>query len=495
MKLRAIFSGLLILWGAALFAQEPTSELQPRRLELPIVAKSDHHQALPMVEAGVLMIHSVRREGEDQWHLVRYDTSLVRGWERVEALNKNFSIADWQQQGEEIVLLWTREGSRHAEIWRIHGFRGTVSRQEIELPLRYTVQGFGLMGRTAFLSGQYNYKPILHRAPGEGGGVLLPIPFKGKGQITTLVPDAADQRLAVCLREQRGKRSSLYVQTINSQGEVQTDWKVDPQSERNLLNGQATDLGGGELFLVGTYGQRKDLSAQGLFVSAYASGGQQFIRFFDFADLPHFLDHLPSGERERLQSRIDRKQAKGKALDMDLRMLVHPVRRTSTGYLVIAESYYPTYRTEYRTYYYQGSFVNRPIRVFDGWRFSHGVISSFTLKGDLRWANQINLHDARSYLLRPRLRVRAAGDTVELVTASGPRIQRKIIAGEQVQSEQDGFLLPPADSSAQVKWASVLDVQPWFGHYLLGFGVEQVKDEAGRERHFYLSLIDPRAVR
>ncbi len=194
--------------------------------------------------------------------------------------------------------------------------------------------------------------------------------------------------------------------------------------------------------LVGTYASHDPRYVQGLFATTLplADGGEAApIRYYDLPTLPHFYDRFGPRHRARAAARAADRRRRGLETVSRARLLLHrPLPTPDGGAVMVAEQYYPRYRTgdtwggyrgfSYRPYggYNLGSqpFAYGlpglygpydPLNVWDqgqdGYVFTQALVCAFAPDGRLRWQQSVVFDGGGlvRYTLTEQLAVALAG--------------------------------------------------------------------------------------
>ena len=231
--------------------------------------------------------------------------------------------------------------------------------------------------------------------------------------------------------------------------------------------------------------------AHGMCFSMITDNKQDYIKYFDFSKFENLYSTVIGS---RYRKKIERKKRKGKEVAVGLRLLVHDeIIIQNDEYIMIAEAYYPEYRTE--TYYDANGHMHTR-QVFVGYRYTHAVIAAFDKNGELLWDNAFEIMNILSFNLKERVKVlrNSEDDDVVLVYNYGGYLHSKVIYGSKVVEGKQSTKIQTKNKKDKVKSSSNSDMEYWYDNYFITWGNQVIKDKGkklGKKRRqiFYFTKI------
>ena len=361
---------------------------------------------------------------------------------------------------------------------------------------------FESVGETLLLAGYANYRPVVityninNRVPR-----VVPGFYDNKNDILDLVVDERSKLFTVILSQKmRNKKFTIRVKTFNDRGDVIQDNLIDPGEKKSLLDGASTTFSGGLQYLAGTHSKKSLQYSQGFYLSKFINGQQQFNKYYPFAELNNFWDHLNPRREERILRRIERKKSKGKIKKFNYRLHVHEILERDDHYVLIGEAFYPRYN--YTTA--GSSFAGYGITstqvpqfrnpYFLGYKYTHAVVVGFDRNCNILWDHTFKIEDILSYTLDENVAVSGSGDKVVLMYLEENEIRSKIIDGDEVLEGRtfNPVRLSFESDEVKTKDPSVEKIMSWYGQTLFAYGEQAIRNpqaEKVQRKVFYLNKI------
>ena len=287
----------------------------------------------------------------------------------------------------------------------------------------------------------------------------------------------------------KSKKIELYVIKVNELGEKTEIFNFSEDITQNITSISASPIGENEYIFTGTYSTKSTSMSEGLFFSKVYNSKINFINFYNFLDLNDFLSYLPERKQRKIEKKHNKKKDKGKELIINYNVADHDVIVQEDGYVFIGECYYPTYRQEsYQeavTTTVNGVTTTRYVTsyrtVFDGYQYTHAVITKYSKEGRLIWDKTFEMWSSyKPFYVKRFISVAEENDeTVDLVFISGgTRIYTKSIDtknGDIIKDENSEIMETSYEGDKSKR--SFSNVVYWYDHYFLAYGEQKIKNK------------------
>ena len=340
----------------------------------------------------------------------------------------------------------------------------------------------------AVIAGYYNGRPVaLFCNFRTGESKLLPGFFNLPGEINQ-VTAYDDGRFDVLLvLKTSGYRKSAYLNRYGADGELQKSTVVGSGRERSLIFARHVRTGTDSVLIAGIYGNRAETS-RGFFIAAVNPDDTYTLRFYNYGDLHNFFRYLRPTRQERIRERIERKKSKGRPLRFPHRMLVHDFRMDGRNMVLLAEAFYPTYRSGYGGTIRPGNTgiftYIRPFYpyqrdlAFDGFRYTHGIALGITRSGTISWDNSLALKNIKTFNLQQFMHYLSGEENGYLLYATeedltGNKIRNSEvmgIAGTDLSSRKPDSRVPLVESGRN-------RIFGWYDDVVIQSGIREVRRE------------------
>ena len=203
------------------------------------------------------------------------------------------------------------------------------------------------------------------------------------------------------------KTNQMYVMRFN-QGERKNLISLTSVEDKNIMSVSVSAVNEGKYIFSGTYGAKKGKTkgkTEGLFFCvANQLNNIESFSLHKFTELDGFFSFLPDKEDSWMNKRVHKLRKKGKEYDILYQVTTHPSRSVGNEYLLLAEAFYPTYRTEssLATEYVDGKakYVTNRRAVFDGYEYTHAVLAHFTQDGKIKWSTNFKMQPQKPKSIR-----------------------------------------------------------------------------------------------
>lgn len=471
--------------------------LQPNRIEFEKENDRSEFYVIPGGKTGLLVVEETGDPAPNSsgqiWKLHMLDTAFNVKWSQTNFINADGSLIGYEFFGDNFYLLFGKNRYRSEDllVYQVSPDSKDYITYELTTVFPINIQHFESVGETLLIAGYANYRPVVitydinTRIP-----KVVPGFYDNKNDILDLVVDEESKLFTVIMSEKmRNKKYTVRVKTFNDRGDIIQDNLLNPGEKRSLLDGASTTFSGGLQYLAGTHSKKSIQYSQGFYLSKFINGQQQFNKYYPFADLNNFWDHLRPKQEERIKRKIERKKANGKVKKFNYRLLVHKILERDDEYIMIAEAYYPRYNYSntsaigpFGGYGGYGGSYTTPSQFrspnFMGYKYTHAVVVGFDRNCNIIWDHTFKIEDILSFSLQENVAVSAKEDKVVLMYLEENEIRSKVIEGNEVVEGRTFNPVKLSFESDQVKSKdpSVERIEKWFDDTLFAYGEQSIKN-------------------
>ena len=493
---------------------------QNKRIEIQTKKNADEYAVVPVGQEGVVAFSELT---PGKITFMRFDTSLVRTYSVDCAFNRSLSMIDYFFYDNYLYVLLGAKKKSDYQVVRLSVTAGFAERFDFSSLRDVDVSEFKAIGNDVYISARTKNEPVLlHVNLINKRTRVLPAAFKGKTQIQSMEIDNITKQVNVAFSNEYKKEYKTIVKSFGREGEETKQSQVIAPKDKRLLTGKLTSMAGNEDLIIGTYGLKsggnKEYS-QGMYLSKISLGQPTpiFTRYISFTDFKNFFKGLPARERDRKEKQAQRAKSKGNDLKLEYRLLVHDVIEKNGQYIVVAESYYPTYRNN-NSYYGSpyggyggfgsgigisfggfgfgsgGGYGYSPYgygynpygyggrgQIFDGYQYTHAVIAGFDKDGKLLWDNVLELNDVKLMTLKEQVKINFSGDNIVLAYSFKGRLKSKIIRGNQVVEGKGDVPIATEYEDDKIKKNQVSNVEFWYDNYFLAWGFQRISNNRNQD--------------
>ncbi|MBC6606510.1 hypothetical protein H8B13_06750 [Hymenobacter sp. BT188] len=493
----------LVIAGQPVLAQEPETSIvpsQPARLELPFTQYDTdvHVLAIPEDSSVVMLVEKdVFIGSRTSYTFHKFDHQLKDlGTRNVEIpIEYEFKLMSAEATAV-YALFQSRYAPERLLVAGLDGRTGDVALIKFDTEMTRDVLDQKVLAGNLFVTVLLDqHMTVVKLDMKAGKHQLLPSVYEPLTTELTFLTDSATKRAEVIMRQSNGVKSRLQLKQLSAEGELLNSEFVQTESERSLITAQVSLGDSSDRMLAGTYTLRDPRYSQGIFSADLTAGTtptgvRQSLRFYDFTRLKHFFDYLKPARAARIRQRSQERRAANRELPLRYRLLVHDLMPFQNGYVLVAEVYYPRYRSDS----YGPGMVGTRYRQFDGYHTTHAIVCGFDRRGNLLWDNTFVLKDVESYELEETVRLRPMPDGQRLVMTylEEENIHYKIIDRSLPTPNDLVVPLQPANPDVKEKLGSTNyeGMQAWYGSRFLAFGYQYVRTPRGGGRDvFFLNTV------
>ncbi len=479
---------------------------QVLRLEIPPENTTDNlvYDVTPIGEKGLLVSTQPRYSsyGADNfWTITRFDTVLNRVWEKQIDIDRGFYPAKVYQDSSFLYVLLNKDESVKFKIFRMDTGSGEFEMIEGSALTQVYVTEFKVMGNTAYIGGAVNYRPVVIAFSFiDRRSRVLPALYEPKSELVGIDIDSQHGSANIIVFNSERRQSKLVLKSFDYSGRITKNLPLESQRDKNLHTAKVASLSETEQFVFGNYTIRNSPYSQGIYLARLTDNKQEAIQYFRFNDFRNFFEYMKPRRKERVKSRISKLREKGREMQLHYRFLLHDIIETDNQYIMVAEAYYPQYRSNSMYGYFPsgmrgGSYYDR---VFDGYRYTHAVVCGFDKAGNLLWDNSFEIMDYKNYSLREVVEVAVDGDKIVLAYPEEGTIHTKVIRGNDVLKSKEKYPVKTNFEGDKITDSQDASIDHWYGPYFISWGFQEIYN--GRDANvkpnrevFYLNKVIYRA--
>jgi len=499
MKKYILLLTVIIAFGFAPAVQAQLSQVL--RLEVPLKENNFDDRLFdvtPIGHKGLLVSAQPRHlQGRDKnvWTISRYDTTLLKVWENTYKVDELFAPVQAYLDTNYYYVLLNQSESKKFKIFRLDINTGDHEWMDGNALTYIYVTEFSVLGNTAFIGGVVNYRPVvLTYSFFDKRTRVLPALYEPRTELNHIQIDRYQRTSNVLIYSQSRKGGRLSIRSFDYSGKLIQNVTLESPKEKGLVTGRITSLNAKEKLIMGHYAYKNLPYSQGLFMAKLNGDKQEYIKYFQFNDFQNFFTFMKPRRQERIKEKIVKMRSKGKEMMLHYRLLMHDIIETPDQYVLVAEAYYPQYRSG-AGFQPMGIWSrNYSDRVFDGYHYTHAVICGFDKKsGNLLWDNSFEIQDVVNYDLREMVEVAFDKDMIILAYPEDGEIHTKVIRGNDVLKEKEKFKIATNFEEDKVIDSEDVNMYYWYKRYFISWGTQEIQGPLnagiGKRKVFYLNKI------
>lgn len=490
------------VWGQLVYEE---------RVEIDLKDGFSNEEVYEFNEYGfVLKAIGKKAGGLREWKFDFYDVNLQKTKTVSKNLSAKLKVAEVYKTEEYFYILLTDKKSNFVFL-TIDGAKQEVSQIYGVLPRKTVIKKLAVFKDKMYLAGVQKRK-----SPS-----LITIDLKTKEQKRSFVEvkgikpknvsllgfevlEDAEEVLFYTRTKISKTDRKMYVSRIDSNGDIQGQFEFGKEDEYSIVNITGFKVDREKYCFTGTYANKGSVESKGsivskgMFFSVVEDEKIKKINFYNFLDLDNFLNYLSEKKQAKIKRKKKRKEKRGKELKTSYYIANHNIIPTDSGYLLLGEAYYPTYRSEsHTTTTSDGKTSTSYLTVFDGYFYTHAILSKFDFDGELDWDVCFEMRPSNKPFKVKRFIALENNDdgVLKLAFANKDKIVSKVfdLDGTVLQDEESEEI--ETGEGDNEKW-TIAELSYWYDNYFLNYGFQKIKNEDAkknkvkrRRKVFFMSKI------
>jgi hypothetical protein len=295
---------------------------------------------------------------------------------------------------------------------------------------------------------------------------------------------AEDDEVLVYLTEKLSKKETLsYSIILDKNGKQKESFKI-PQDEDHLpLEFSVYKMDEKNYVLSGTYKTGFRHWAEGVFFSKIKNGVATNTNYLKFTEMKNFFSYLTDKQEDKLEKKKEKLEKNGKELEMEFLVTLHDMIIREDGFVMLGESFFPTYRTEFYTTTTTVNGVTTTVtktrQVFDGYQYSHAFIVKFDANGKKVWDQTFEMWlSHKPYFVKQFIRVTEDNTSnINMIFANASHIHSKSIKNTTgaILSDEKSTFIDSSLENDQIKY-TISESEYWYDKYFIVFGEQKIKN-------------------
>lgn len=490
-----------ILFTVLAFCQQTVAQMeQSVRLEFKVSQTNEEYfDVTPLKEDGLLVTHrEEERYGNEKWTFNRFDAVLKERWKAEYKLVPELTAVQSYFNQHYLFWLLQEKDSDKITVLRVDLRDGELETFKGDLLTRADIVHFKVLGNTAFIGGYHHSRPVVLAFSFFDKSIkALPYLYASNTEISNIELDEQHTQVNVLLYTLKRGKCQFTIKTYTYEGRLVKTTTLPFENNNGLISGKILPLDENASLIVGNYAQGCTQYSQGLYFSRIKDAELEKLQWVDFSKLENFFNYLKPKRRKRVVERISKRKEEGKDPKFRYRMLVHDIIKNNDEFVLVAEVYYPVYKSGNT---YSNGAVRNINREYDAFRYTHAIVCGFDKSGKLLWDNCFALENVESIELLQMVQVTRSGDLLVLGYPKEGKINTEVIKKNEVVREQETFEIKAVEAGERIVDTEKSVLAAWYDRYFLAYGYQKIGSEkwVGAPREvFYINKLsyDPNAPR
>lgn len=497
---------------------------QPLRVEIEVSA-SESYNIIPANKYGVLLFYNTNKNKDKYnniWIFDFYDTEFDHKWTREMEIPAEFVYRKNVLSADKLYLYFENLEGKSVplkfKIMTINLKNNNCFTTSGEINERLNISEFNVLNNKVILAGRslpskstsvlqtvltFTFIPAITNANllkfhssvyiyDLNTKIITNVDLKFKGQswIECLQIDTMRNDIVLISRNFiPSQYNALHITKIDTSGKLLSDFVLlSPDKNKKINTAKIINASSQEKIIAGTYNNYVkgkmanpaftgfNEKSNGIFLSNINNDSITFIKFYNFYEFSDFFNSIYTVDNVKIKKKAVKQQQKGKEIAYNINLLFHNIIVRDNNYIVIAESYYPEYHSQYYTTYdYYGRPVTYSYMVFDGYRYTNALIACFNYEGKLLWEHGFKIWDILTYNLSEKVKVFFDNEDIVLAYGNAGTITSIVIRDNKIISDRDSYSLETnyPDRKSISNYNNGLEY--WYDNFFIYYGYQKIK--------------------
>lgn len=485
---------IIVCLASGMKSHSQTGKDYPVRIEIAANSDDESHKIVTCGDVGLIMFFQSIEKVNDtlvKWYFSLYDKDLRLKWMKSIPVPSVMTLKEARYKDDQVTLFFLsdKEKIMRFQLIRMAVPGGTFTGNNGILPSDAVYVSLDFTGNTALIG--YNLK-------NESAKVRTIDLVSGKNadyswsegihsSLTGMTYDTVTAKIHGYLKKQWVKNKYEYFfEEMDLSGKITREIMIsDNMSERYILDLKTVSLDRLNMIAYGGYSTSLSKNAGRNLYPPPATG----FYFFKISGLQvqktTFINFLSmsnaafAGDREigSLKKKAAKKERQVE-YSLDYPLLVHGLLRYKDDWLMMAETFSPQFHLEsYTDFDFYGRPYTNSFKVFDGYRFSRGILAGIDSAGNYSWDNSIEVMNLVSFELTPKINLFLPGeDRISLSYLGQGKVGYKIIDGNKTIETLDFSPVEMMNPEDKLLEETKSNMTHWYDNYFLCSGYQQIKN-------------------
>lgn len=506
-KVLLLFSISLLGLSSMLLAQSGNA---PFRFEMEAPEGVYPYELISLGDTGFIVYYEseIISRSTARWSFIKFDTYFKKIWKKEAILYRDLEPVKQYSDSLNIGILFNYQGKKKPEyinqLVSINLIDTSVFVYTIPISENSLPNHLAITDKFCYFSILYKDNEILYQLNKQTQKLITLSPTETKEQnIGFLQNHHHLSEGVVCgiINNISRKSNQIDIISYDTSGLIMNQFVIPAQSNYFYNTCEYVETSKDSVLIIGNYlnsserpniiGGSEDKNT-GIYVAVVRGKVVEKIKFYNFSRFENIYKYLTDKDLQRIRKKIGEDDDTQPGYSLNLSLLTQTPKLHDSVIIVMNEAYYAEYRTEENlSYDYYGRPFPTNRTVFDGYRYTNGIVCGISKNGDLLWDNNFALNNILTYQLQPRISFFL--DSTDLVMAynHNGEIVSMIIQGNKVVQNAEYSKVETLSPSDFVLENEKSDIIYWYKNYFLSYGYQTIRNTQKRGRSrvniFYLT--------
>lgn len=260
---------------------------------------------------GLLLVQADFDAGSKTYpiYFKHLNTKLEKVWQDSISVPNRFFLKGYFYSEKKTYLMLQNNLLTNIKVVRIDALNHKVDEFESKEIAELIITEFEVIKNTAIIGGYFETRPVVFAYEMEHNKVrTLQNVYQNESELVEvrINKDSLTFNVLATVKNENHE-TTIMVNTYDYVGNAIRDYRLQTKPDYELVNGVSSSINDITQVVVGLYSYRTDHSVSGIYVNHVDRTGTQTMTYYNFGELPHFLDFM--GEK-----RADKQKAKARSM-------------------------------------------------------------------------------------------------------------------------------------------------------------------------------------
>ena len=485
------------------------------RVELNANLDMENYNIVPCGENGLLVFFESEKRGGGIdtriWHFAFYSKNMQQQWLADTALITGVKFKAFVHGDNNTYLLFMdvdKQKSQHnIQILKIDYHINKLELFNASGPEKSEPVHFSLHHENAIIAfNNSRFEPSLQFIDLlSGSSKQIKPEIEGLNIIQDIHYDTEDDKIFVIVENYLGKKqNAILILQLDKAGQHENTYKINPAMEKKVMNEARIAYSAGDtLLIMGTYSNDASRVSDnddetgpetaGFFVTRFEGEKEVYINYYNFLEFEEMFRSLSSKTIADLRKKAEKQKSKGEEYSLEYTLLLHDVIPFKGNFVLLAEAYYPEYRTVTNMYYdYYGRPIPQTYTVFDGYNYISGLVGAFSADGKLVWNDGVEIRDILTFKLSRYMETFVKQDELAFFYSSQNKLYYQIASADEEENKLQNIAIESKYKGDKLMEDLGSKMMHWYGSYFICYGYQKIKNNrisGGKRTVFYFNKL------
>lgn len=441
---------------------------------------------IPNNEEGVLLVQ-VDNDGTSNKHLLtlrHLNKNLKNVWEGTVEISQRFFVRGFFYAERRSYLLLQNTYQHSIKVLQVDTKKKEIKEFDSKEIAELDIREFEVVKNTAIIGGYFEERPVVFAYDLLHNKVrTLQNVYQNDSRLleVKINKDSLSFNVLVSINDDNGDRA-IVVNTYDFEGNSLRNYTIHTKPDYELINGLSSSINDISQVVVGLYGYKVNYAVSGLYVNYIDRTGTQTMNFYNFGELPRFLDYLGEKRANKQKTKALNMKKVGKELRYKGNAMMGALIEED-GKLVFSGEFFKTYThdknvgrlTEYGGISTNNQEQERALKHPES-DVTHAYVMVLNQQGEIQWDNYMEIDRNLIGVINEFGSFQWLGDKAAYIYYHDKELFMKVLdqSGKSEKLTTDLPLMEEGDEIRLEKEKS-LGTTRWYDNHYLVYGLQYIR--------------------